>query len=110
MNNKNEIIEESICKIDEYGNKYWRLNGELHRENHLPAIEKYNGTKFWYLNGELHREKGPAIEYIDGREYWFWHGEEIEVNSQKEFEKKLRSLKQKAHDFSRGMNALCWVN
>jgi hypothetical protein len=36
--------------IDEYGNKYWYLNGLLNRTDG-PAIEYSNGTKYWYLNG-----------------------------------------------------------
>ena len=31
-----------------------------------------NGDKYWYLNGNLHREDGPAIEYTRvGRKSWF---------------------------------------
>ena len=52
------------------GDKYWYLNGQLHREDG-PAIEWANGHKSWWLNGELHREDGPAIEYANGNKYWF---------------------------------------
>ena len=38
MNNKEEIIEESTEHINR--DKWWYLNGELHRENDLPAVEK----------------------------------------------------------------------
>jgi len=55
------------------GNKYWYLNGKLHRENG-PAIEHKNGNKYWYLNGELHREDGPAIECSNGTKYWYKNG------------------------------------
>ncbi len=39
----------------------WHLNGELHRENDLPALIAYreNGnieTEIWFLNGQEHRE------------------------------------------------------
>ena len=51
--------KEPILEIDEYGNKFWKLNGKSHRENG-PAVE-YNGSKYWWLNGKLHREDGPAI-------------------------------------------------
>ena len=43
--------EKSVCNIDIYGDKFWRLNGKLHREDG-PAIEYPNGHKFWYLNGK----------------------------------------------------------
>ena len=29
-----------------------------------------NGDKFWYLNGKLHREDGPAIECTSGDKSW----------------------------------------
>ena len=65
--------EKPILKIDSNGNKYWYLNGKLHREDG-PAIEFANGTKSWYLNGKCHREDGPAIEYANGNKYWFLNG------------------------------------
>ena len=34
-----------------------------------------NGT-FWRLNGNLHREDGPAIEYANGTKYWWLNGKE----------------------------------
>jgi len=52
------------------GTKSWYLNDQLHREDG-PAYEYANGNKFWCLNGQLHREDGPAIEYIDGDKYWY---------------------------------------
>ena len=55
------------------GNKYWYINGKLHREDG-PAIERTNGTKQWYINGKLHREDGPAIEYANGDKYWYLNG------------------------------------
>ena len=46
--------------------EYWK-NGKLHREGGLPAIERANGSKQYYVNGKLHREGGlPAIERADG--------------------------------------------
>ena len=35
---------------------------KLHRNNNLPAVEKFN-NKYWFLNGKCHREKGPARIY-----------------------------------------------
>jgi hypothetical protein len=59
-----------IVKIDEYGNKRWYLNGNLHRTDG-PAVEYADGSKFWYLNGNLHRTDGPAMEYADGSKEWY---------------------------------------
>ncbi len=33
-----------------------------------------NGDRYWYLNGEIHREDGPAIEYADGSKRWWLNG------------------------------------
>jgi hypothetical protein len=35
----------------ENGYKYWCVNGELHRDGGLPAIEGANGDKAWYVAG-----------------------------------------------------------
>ena len=32
------------------------------------------GTKFWFLNGKLHLEGGPAIEYPSGEKHWYLNG------------------------------------
>ena len=69
------MIEYTV-KVFGNGNKYWYLNGKLHREDG-PAIEYADGTKHWFLNGKRHREGGPAIEYVNGTKYWFLHGEEV---------------------------------
>ena len=60
---------EPICKIDKAGNKYWFLNGKLHREDG-PAAEYNTGNKEWYINDILHREDGPAIDCKDGTKFW----------------------------------------
>jgi hypothetical protein len=36
-----------------------------------------DGNKWWYLNGLLHREDGPAIEYTTGRNDWYLQGKKI---------------------------------
>ena len=69
------------CKIYTSGNKFWVLNGKLHREDinpetglTMPAVEYTNGTKEWYINDKLHREGGPAIEYSNGSKEWYLNG------------------------------------
>jgi len=42
---------EPICKTNGNGDKYWYLNGKLHRTDG-PALELINGDKHWYLNGK----------------------------------------------------------
>jgi len=80
-----------VCKIDEYGTKYWYLNGQLHREDG-PAVEEYDGYKYkvWYLHGQRHRLDGPAIEYAGGNKRWYYHGELINCFSQEEFERLIK--------------------
>ena len=53
------MIEYTV-KVYPNGDKFWWLNGKLHREDG-PAYEGANGNKSWYLNGKLHREDGPAM-------------------------------------------------
>ena len=52
------------------GDKQWYINGKRHRDDG-PAIECANGSKQWFINGQLHREDGPAVEYADGGKEWF---------------------------------------
>ena len=58
------------------GSKAWFLNGKVHRDNDLPAVENTSGYKGWYKNGEPHRENDlPAVEYPDGSKQWWVNGE-----------------------------------
>ena len=61
------------CRTCTNGNKYWWLNGKLHREDG-PAVEYADDHKRWYLNGERHREDGPAVEDADGTKEWYLNG------------------------------------
>jgi hypothetical protein len=69
------MIEYTV-RVAPSGNKFWSLNGKLHREDG-PATEYASGNKFWYLNDELHREDGPAIEYPSGDKYWYLNGKYV---------------------------------
>jgi hypothetical protein len=94
------------------GNKYWFLDGNIHRIDG-PAIESFdgkkewwvnnkrhridgpailwlNGDKFWYVNDNLHREDGPAIEYTTGFKEWWLNGQVLSCTTQKEFERLLK--------------------
>jgi hypothetical protein len=103
------MIEYTV-RVDDYGNKYWHLNGKTHREDgpaveyangdkcwflkekrHRadgPAIEFANGDKHWFLNGERHREDGPAVEYVSGGGKWYLNGEEL---TQEEHKRRLNT-------------------
>ena len=50
------IFGKRAFHVDRWENKYWRLNGELHRENG-PAVEYTDGYKGWYLNGKAYSKK-----------------------------------------------------
>jgi len=70
------LPEIDVCKIDPFGNKSWYdSQGELHRENDLPAYISANGSKFWYINGKRHRDNDlPAVEFASGYKAWWVNG------------------------------------
>jgi hypothetical protein len=68
------------------GNKAWYRDGKRHREDG-PAIECADGRKYWYRDGKCHREDGPAIEWSDGGKFWFLNGEKLTEN---EFNKRVK--------------------
>jgi hypothetical protein len=51
----------------------WRIDGKLHRESDLPAIEYAFGGKEWWINGKR-REGEHAIETAKGVKKWFLNG------------------------------------
>jgi hypothetical protein len=43
-----------------------------------PECKTYpNGDKYWYLNGDLHREDGPAFETPNGDKEWWLNNEKV---------------------------------
>ena len=52
--------DKQVFYINRFGNKFWFLNGERHRENG-PAVEWTDGNKFWWLNGR---------KYYSEPDYW----------------------------------------
>ena len=73
MHEKNRSEPELYEYLD--GDKEWRLNGELHREDG-PAVERADGSKAWYLHDNLHREDGPAIEWENRTKAWYLNGKQ----------------------------------
>jgi len=78
-------LQEPAPEIDEYGDKYWRnKDGELHRENDMPAVIWKNGAKHWYTNGKCHRDNDmPAIIFADGDKEWWINNEFIRIEHPK---------------------------
>jgi hypothetical protein len=79
------------------GSKFWYKDGERHREGDKPAAIWADGSRFWYKEGKLHREGDkPAAIYRDGSQAWFKNGGELsteEVEELKRRETFKRSLK-----------------
>jgi hypothetical protein len=65
---------------DSYGTKYWHCNEHGDRN----SWRRLGGPSCW------HRIDGPAIERDDGTKEWRYHGQQVNVNSQEEFERWLR--------------------
>jgi hypothetical protein len=72
-------------KVYTNGDKYWYLNGKIHREDG-PAIEYASGFKSWWLNNKRHREDGPAIEFSNGEKHWYLNDERL---TEEEFNKRM---------------------
>ena len=57
------------------GTQHWLQNGEIHRDNDLPAIINANGNQYWCKNGKLHRDNDlPVVIFSDGSQFWFKNG------------------------------------
>jgi len=72
------------------GDKYWYVNGIIHRENGPAAYA--NGDKYWYVGGQLHRENGPAAELGNGRKYWYLNGIEYTEQEHAKRTKKVPTI------------------
>ena len=58
MNPFNAQVSQSECVTDQFGNKRWYDNGQLHRKDG-PAVERADGRKEWWLYGR--RIADPAV-------------------------------------------------
>ena len=65
-------MSDEPTEIDEYGAKIWKnAEGQIHRDDDLPAVITLNGYYTWYQNGKRHRDNDlPAMIYPDGS--WVW--------------------------------------
>lgn len=51
---------------------FWKMNGEVHRDDDLPAIQ-CDEYEEWWCEGKLHRDGDkPAVVYSNGDQEW-WH-------------------------------------
>ena len=71
------------------GHRAWYINGLLHREGDLPAVESYSGDRYWYKRGMKHRDSGPAVIKTNGDRHWYLDGKRY---LEKEFKSKIRSI------------------
>jgi hypothetical protein len=117
-------MSESICEINECGNKrwynengmlhrtdgpavefadgskWWCVNGMIHRIDG-PAIEDAIGYKEWWVDGKLHRIDGPAVEFADGSKWWWINGTQYSEEEFKEITEKNRTdKKEDVHTFT----------
>ena len=74
--NDRQTIKQKIYKqrltITKYNHRIeYRLEGKLHQENELPAIEHIDGSKEWLINGKRHRLDGPALDFKCGYKAWW---------------------------------------
>lgn len=64
-----------VCDYAELQQTMWYdEQGQLHRDDDLPAIDHSGGMQNWYQHGKLHRDGGPAIMYAGGMQRWYQHG------------------------------------
>jgi len=68
--------------------RVWLLNGNIHREDGLPAIEYNDGTKEWWVNDSRHREDGPAIVHSNGTRSWWLNDVPM---TEEEFKKQMNN-------------------
>ena len=67
---------DQIINID--GNTSWYKNGQLHRDNDLPAVIWNDGSQFWYQYGKRHRDNDlPAVILTNGSQFWYQYGKFI---------------------------------
>jgi hypothetical protein len=78
----NPIINVLVHKV------WYDENDKYHREDG-PAYES-SDVNVWYIHGKRHRVDGPAVEWINGDKCWCYRGDEINCNSQQEFERLIK--------------------
>ena len=68
----------STHRVGLQGDEEWRLHGQLHRDNDLPAVTRPGGYQAWYQHGQLHRGGGkPAVIAAQGGYEYYLRGVHI---------------------------------
>lgn len=89
--------------IDSDGDLGYFLDGKLHRENDLPAVDGKE-VKMWFRNGQRHREGDfPAFIHVDGTKGWYWKNKLHRLDGPARILKKLDSF-----DFSKELESY-WI-
>jgi hypothetical protein len=68
-----EVHGEPVMTVRPNGDREWRVEGKLHREDG-PAVEYTDGGGEWWIHGINHREGGPAAVFCDGSWAWYRDG------------------------------------
>jgi len=67
--------EEDLPAIYDHGDQAWYRDGLRHREGDLPAAIYATGGQRWWRDGQLRREGGPAVvSATDGTQEWYLNG------------------------------------
>jgi hypothetical protein len=74
----------------EDGAKAWYQHGAYHRDNDLPSYIGGIGYKVWHQHGERHRTTGPAVITSVGEQHWYLNDKLLYCNTQEEFEKLMK--------------------
>ena len=56
----------------------------------MKRVDIYGTIRYYDEIGLLHREDGPAIEDSNGDKFWYINGENINCETQEEFERLLK--------------------
>jgi len=60
---------------DDNVERWYDKDGQLHRDDDLPAVIGPDGSKSWYKHGKRHRiDDLPAMIMADGAQRWYEHG------------------------------------
>jgi hypothetical protein len=68
-----EVHGAPVVAVRPNGDREWRVEGKLHREEE-PAVEYAEGGGEWWVHGVNHREDGPAAVFPDGSWAWYKNG------------------------------------
>ena len=71
-----DLGDGSYSETNKWGiTSHYYVNGQLHRDEGLPAVKYADGSKAYWVNGLRHREGGlPAVEWADGTKAYYKNG------------------------------------